>query len=253
MKGKLLILISALFWFVVRSSFAETAEFEGRYWMANLEGKVSVTTDTALGTDIDLENDLGISDENFPEARMSWYPTEKSQIRLSYTQVGYDATKVLDKTVTFSGKTYTSGTTVNTSIDVKYARLAWLWQLLSVGDDNLKISPLIEAKGFEVESSLDAPAVSLSESKKFLGGLPTVGVAFEAHLIKSVSLFAEVSGIAAGNYGHMIDAEGGIKITPLPHFSLMGGYRVFDLKVEINDDRGDLQLTGPFAGGQLRF
>jgi hypothetical protein len=231
-----------------------TLELEGRYWITDLKGRIKVT-EAHLGTDIDFKRDLGIKDENFPEARLTWYTGPKSKIRLAYTQAGFEGDENVDRTIEFHGRTYTVGTRVETDLKVKYLRLGWAWQFIDIGKGAVKLGTLLEGKGFWIKASLDAPDLSppVKESKKFLFGLPTIGVALDINPHKIVNIFGEVSGLPAGSYGYVYDAEAGIKLIPVKFLSIIGGYRIFDVKARDDPDYGKLRFHGPFGGVTLRF
>ena len=235
---------------VITSSFAGSLiEVEGRYWITDLEGKAKVTT-TAAGTDINLKDDLGVKDEDFPEVRATLSLLGSSKLRLAYTQVGYSGDQNISRTVVFDGQTYSLGVNVDTDIDLQYIRLGWIWEFLNISD-KLKISSLIEAKGFVIDASLKTPVIS--ESENFTGGVPAVGVLVEFQPFKKIGVFAEVSGIDVGSYGYLYDAEIGIKINPIDNFSINAGYRMFDLNFEDDSDYAKLKITGPFFSGEFRF
>lgn len=229
-------------------------EFEGRYWITDLTAEAKVTG-SGIGTDIDLKDDLGIKDEDFPDVRFTWYPGPNSKVRLAYTQVAYSGDKTIGRTIAFDGKIYTIGTRVITYYDVKYLRLGWTWQFINIVKGKVKFGTLVEAKGALVDISLDAPYLipPIKESEKFIGGLPTVGAALDINPHKLVNVFAEVSGIYAGKYGYFLDGEAGIKIIPIKNVSVVGGYRIFDVTVEDEPDLAQLRISGPFIGATLRF
>lgn len=229
-------------------------EFEGRYWITDLTGEAKVT-ESGIGTKIDFEEDLGIKDENLPEGRFTWYTGPNSKLRLTYTQVAYSGDKNIERTIEFGGKTYTVGTRVKTDVDLIYVRLGWAWQFINIAKGKVKLGTLLEAKGFLVDISLDAPDLPspVEESEDFIGGLPTVGLALDINPHRILNIFAEVSGIYAGNYGYLFDGEAGVKIIPIKNLSLFGGYRLLDLKAEDDPDFAKLRILGPFAGITLRF
>ena len=229
-------------------------ELEGRYWITDLKGKVKVI-ETFTGTDVDFKRDLGIKDENFPEARLTWYTGPKSRIRLAYTQAGFEGDETLTRTIEFDGKTYTVGTRVETDVKVRYLRLGWAWQFIDIGKGAVKLGPLLEGKGFWGKVSLEAPDLSpsIKESEKFLFGLPTIGIALDIHPHKMVNIFGEASGLTAGSYGFIYDAEAGIKLIPIKFLSIIAGYRIFEIKAEHNHDYAKLRFHGPFVGATLRF
>jgi hypothetical protein len=231
-----------------------TLEFEGRYWMPDLKGKVKAT-EAYIGTDTDFKRDLGIKDENFPEARLTWYTGPKSKIRLAYTQADFEGDENLNRTIEFNGQTYTVGTRVKTDVKVRYLRLGWAWQFIDIGKGVVKLGTLLEGKGFWGKVSLEAPDLSpsIKESEKYLFGLPTLGIALDINPHKMVNVFGEASGLTAGSYGYIYDAEAGIKLIPVKFLSIIVGYRIFEIKAKDNPDYAKLRLHGPFAGATLRF
>lgn len=229
-------------------------EFEGRYWITDLTAKAKVTENN-IGTDVDFKADLGLKDKNFPEGRFTWYTGPKSKLRLAYTQISYSGDKNVERIIEFGGETYTVGTRVITDLDVKYLRLGWVWQFINVAEGKVKFGTLLEAKGFWVDTTLEAPNIvpPVKESEKFAIGLPTIGVALDINPHKIVNIFAEISGLPGGKYGYFFDSEAGIKIIPIKNLSVMGGYRIFDIKAKDEPDYAKLKISGPFIGATLRF
>lgn len=250
------ILLSVCFLVVTTAiAFADTkVEFEGRYWITGLTAKAKVTED-GIGTDIDFKADLGLKDKNFPEGRFTWYTGPKSKLRFAYTQISYSGDKNAERTIEFGGETYAVGTRVITDLDVKYLRLGWAWQFINVADGKVKFGTLLEAKGFWVDTSLEAPNMfpPVKESEKFAIGLPTIGFALDINPHKVVNVFAEISGLPAGKYGYFLDGEAGVKVIPLKNLSIIGGYRIFDIKAKDEPDYARLKISGPFIGATLRF
>ncbi|MFH1622555.1 MAG: hypothetical protein ABIA97_05480 [Candidatus Omnitrophota bacterium] len=250
------IIIVCIFSLVLLSStvFAEPKiEFEGRYWIAGLSSHAKVTENSVIGTDMDLEDDLGVGDDNLPEARLIWNIGPNSMLRAAYTQVSYGGDKNIEKTIYFNGNTYALGTNVSTDLDVDYFRLGWAWQFLNIGDDKVKAGPLLEVKAFMVDMSLDAPSIGVSEAEDFIIALPTFGGIVDIDIGEKFSLFAEASGLPSADYGHFFDTEIGIKFIPLKNFTIVAGYRVIDIELEDDDSYGELDMKGPFFGATFRF
>ncbi|MFC1703850.1 hypothetical protein ACFL1E_03575 [Candidatus Omnitrophota bacterium] len=226
---------------------------EGRYWMPQLNADVMVDDDLLSGTEIDFQDDLGIGDQSFPEARVLWQVGEDDLLRFIYTQASYDGDETLVRTVNFGGQSYTVGARVESGMDILYLRLGWQHDFISLLNDSITIGSLVDAKAFFIDASLNAPTLAISESEEFIGGLPTIGATFDFQPIENVSVFSEISGMYAGSYGHLFDGEVGISIEPIEHFSLVGGYRIFGMQIELDSDQVELTLGGPFVGGSWRF
>jgi len=242
--------------FILRIGFAWAGpiiEFDGRYWMPDFDSDIRVE-ESNIGTDFDVKDDLGFDDENFPDARVIWNTGPNSKFRIGYTQISYEGSQAISRTIEFGGKSYTGGTLVNSEMDISYMRLGWIWQFINIAD-KFKAGPVLEAKGIMADVKLEAPNLSpaVSEKEEFIGGLPTAGVALDFTPIDQLNLFCEAGALYAGEYGHFLDAEAGIEIKPLKNVSLIGGYRIVDLKVEYEPDYVKMRLIGPFAGGKIMF
>jgi hypothetical protein len=229
-------------------------EFEGRFWFTDLEGRVKVT-EFDIGTDINLKKDLDIKDEGYPEVRLTWYTGKKSKIRFAYTQADYEGDANLQRTILFNGTTYNAGTRVVTDLDIKYFRVGWAWQFINIDNGLFKLGTLIEGKGFWAKTRLEAPDLvpALIEKVRFAFALPTIGAALDINPHKMLNIFAEGSGLPAGKYGHMYDAEAGIKLIPIKILSIIGGYRLLEFKVKEDRDFAKARLHGPFVGVTVRF
>lgn len=229
-------------------------ELEGRYWIADVSASAKVKSGLVAGTDIDFKDDLALGAENLPELRLTVFTGLNSKIRLAYTRASFDGEKTLGKDIQFSGTTFSANTRVATELDVNYVRLGWAWQFLTI-PTKVKFGPLLEAKAFLVDASLKTRGLtpSLRESETFLIGFPTVGLALDVSAHEIINLFAEASGLPAGDFGHIVDAEVGVKLIPLKNLTISGGYRVFDIRAGDNSNFARLRLFGPFVGVSLRF
>jgi len=232
-----------------------TLELEGRFWFTDVQGKMKVTDSNDVGTDIDLKADLGVKDENIPELRLFWYPGKKTKIWAAYGQVGFEGDEDIQKTIQFGDTIYTVGTRVETDADIKYLNVAWAWQFIYIDNGFLKLGTLLEAKVFWVKGSLEAPNLSppVKESEKFVFGLPTLGLALDLNPHKMLNIYAQGSGMYAGSYGYLYDAEIGVKLIPIKILSIMGGYRIMQFRAEHDEDYARVKLHGPFVGVTVRF
>ncbi|MBU2540767.1 MAG: hypothetical protein KJ593_02595 [Candidatus Omnitrophica bacterium] len=229
-----------------------TVEFQGRYWVTDLDTEAKVV-ESNVGAKFDFKTDLGIGDEDFPEGRIIWHIGPNNKIRLGYTQVDYSGDQSISRTIEFKGQSYTSGAQVKSDLDITYLRFGWLWQFVDLFDGGMKFGTILEAKGILADVSLDAPALTIKESEEFFGVLPTVGVTLDINPVKKMNLFAEISGISAGDYGYFFDAEAGIKILPFKNLDIVGGYRMIDIEAEDDPDFFQAQISGPFLAATLKF
>ena len=251
---RLILLASALLFLVPSLALAQIVELEGRYWFLDVKAKARVDSSSIPGTDVDFIEDLGLDAENAPGVRLTFGLPFNSKIRLAFTALHLEGDTTLAQTITFGGSAFTANTQVNSELDIHYGRLGWIWQPIVV-PGILKLGPILELKVAVLDASVETrntvPATKESQELGLI--LPTIGAAVDFTPHRVIHLFAEVSGLPAGSLGHIVDAEAGIRIVPLPFLTIAGGYRLFDLKIEHDDDRGRAKLYGPFVGVSVRF
>lgn len=233
---------------------AEIVDFEGRYWFTDLKANVRAKSGSLPGTDVDFVDDLGLKSDNAAEARVTFFTGLNSRIRLAYTKLDFDSDRTLSKTITFEGDTFTANSRVASDLEIHYGRLGWIWQPLAI-PGLIKVGPVLELKGFLIDAELRTRDVMprVKESATFPLVLPTVGAALDISPHRMITLFGEASGLPAGDYGHIVDAEAGIRFIPVSFFTISAGYRMFDLRVGAKDDFAKLRIFGPFVGASLRF
>jgi hypothetical protein len=227
-------------------------EFEGRYWITNLSAETKVTG-AGKGTDIDLKSDLGIADKNFPSGRINFFISPKHRLSLNYTPISFNTDSNLKRTVDFDGQTYTVNTRVIGKLDLQYFRFGWAYQFVNLEGGMFKFGTLLEIKGVRGDVSLAAPNLGIDNSWDFNAWLPTLGVALDINPTSFLNFFVEVSGLPAGQYGTIWEAEAGIKFIPFKNFSISGGYRLVDIDAHNDPDYAKVKLGGPYVGLSLRF
>ena len=232
-------------------------ELESYLWRPELTSTVrsvagGAPIDPALAT-LDLKADLGMQDQDAVDYRLTFRTGPHSRVRLAYLGLQYDGDAHVERTIEFNGQTYLVGTRVISALSLDYARLGWIWQFL--GNDSARLGTIVEAKAVKIDAALRAPGLQppVEESDSRSAVLPTVGLALDLTPHRVINLFAEVSGIAAGSRGRFLDGEVGLRLTPLRFLTIVGGYRVIDLRLEDEPDLAELKDKGPFFGFNLRF
>ena len=232
-------------------------ELESYLWRPDLTATVRSVAGDAIAdpsqATLDLEEDLGMQDDDAFDTRLTFHIGPRSRVRLAW--VGLDTTgdQELDRTVEFDGRTYVAGTRVVSALRLDYGRVGWIWEF--AGNEQVRLGSVVEAKWVEIDTALHAPdlvpPVDGTDSLSAL--LPAVGLALEVAPGRLLGLFAEVTGIAAGDGGHVLDGEVGVRLTPTPYLTLVGGYRTLDVRIEDDEDFADVADTGPYVGLRLQF
>jgi len=232
-------------------------ELESYLWRPDLTATVrSVAGDAIADPDqatLDLKADLGMQDDDAFDTRLTFHIGPRSRVRLAWVDLDTAGDQQLARTVEFDGRTYVAGTRVVSALRIDYGRVGWTWEF--AGNERVRLGTVVEAKWVEIDTALHAPdlvpAVDGADSCSAL--LPTVGLALDVAPGHLLGLFAEVTGIAAGDRGHVLDGEVGVRLTPTPYLTLVGGYRTLDVRIEDGEDLGDFEDAGPYVGLRLRF
>lgn len=229
-------------------------ELEARLWSAALTGTVEVR-EGGLGTTIDLEDDLGIEDDEPVELRLTLRPSRRTQVRLAWTNLSFDGDEVLSRTIEFGGQTFTFSSRVVSQLDVDYARAGFAWQFLSNRDGTFRLGPLVEVKGFRGEASIAAPELPFpaAESEELEGAFGAVGAVLDIEAGRWVQVFAEGSYVVEADDAEGTDLEAGIRVLFAERLAAVVGYRSFSVEAAEDDDEFDLDIEGPYVGLTLRF
>lgn len=229
---------------LVSSTASAVVDVEARYWFSTIDSEVKVSSGTLVGTDIDVVTDLGLDEQkNFFEGRLKLELGSHS-LRYAFVPLKWDGSKALTQSVTFNGQTYTASTQVDTDLKLTYHRLGYEYDFIDLMDN--KFGMIIELKYFDTEARLKAPALGLNEAESIKAPVPTVGLAAQVGLPFLVNIGGEITGVSLGSTAYLVDAEAAVNFKPAPFVVISGGYRLFKLHLENNDDQVDFSVKGPF-------
>ena len=237
--------------FAAGTLYAQThIELEARGWFSDVNSTIRVERQ-GLGTDIDGKDDLGFSRAAFPVGRatLSW---GNHRFSFDYTPLEFTGDRVISRTLSFNGRTYTFGTRVASTLDVNHLQLGWTYHFHLL-DRMVKFGPMVEAHGFLMSGELRAPDFNVDSKEDLSVGLPTVGLSVEISPLKLFDIYGCASGMGAGDYGHFIRSEAGVRFRPIRFVQLSAGYKTFNLRVAESNDFSRLHLRGPFVGGGFRW
>lgn len=252
-----ILIVGALALWPLAAAAQAKFELETRLWQPDLtssvrsvEGVEAIDPELAV---VDLKADLGMTDDDFLDYRLTVHTGPRSRIRFAYTALEYDGDATVTRAIEFQGTTYELGTRVVSDLTMDYYRLGWVWQFL--GGPTARLGTVLEAKAVEIDAGLLAPELEppVDERDSISAVFPTVGLALDLTPSRYLDLFAEVSGIDIGDTGSFVDAEVGIRLTPVRFLTLIGGWRMVDLEVEDDEDFAKLEDSGPFFGALIRF
>lgn len=244
--------------FIIPSAGAFAAEkktdqggirIEARYFKPDLTLDAKTSHDDLA---VDFKNELGMEANNEYEYRI--FLGDKFWI--SYTQFGFDGLRNVNN-ITYDGKTYRGA--VDSKVDLKYAKATWIRPLSRSRNVNF----LFDIKAVDLKTRVHGELSGehngqATSEYRFRGALPTVGVAVKNKLGKNADIYAEATGLYISKFGHVYDAEAGMKLTVGKGTAIDIGYRIFDINYKRDsgsseEERAQLRLNGPYFGLVHKF
>lgn len=229
---------------------ATHAEFAYLWWKP--EPDITIASGS-LSSDIDLVNDLGISDTRFRELRIALKPGRKHKVRFSYTPIKYTADQVpLQRTVVFNGRTYAVSVPVSSDVKWDFYRFGYEWDAISMRRGFIGL--VTEVKYNKITASLDSAIVS--EQTEVTAPVPTIGGIARGYLTEYVSVTGEFTALKLDRTDfrakfYDFDLYGQVNLTR--NVAAQVGYRSIDADYRVDADNGVLKLKGVYFGGAVRF
>jgi hypothetical protein len=234
-------------------------EFEGIYWYPDMRAKAQIgISPLRSGTEFSLEGDFDAGDRNIPSGRFTWFTGDKSRLILDYARRDFSGQAVLGRPIEIRDTTFNAGAVASADLDLGLARFGWIWQFITFRSGKVKLGTLVEARAVFSEITVQGQAFGAPVAREHARvnfGLPTLGFALDINPNDAWNLFARMSAMSFGRFGHIADGEAGIKLIPFKNISISGGYRY--QATEVRAPRRDAHMRyifeGPFASASLRF
>ena len=222
---------------LVGTNASAVVDLEGRYWLTTMDDEIKSGT---TGTTINFVDDLGVDDkENFFDIRAT-VELGSHKLRYGYMPMSWSGAKSTAP-ITFNGQSFSGA--VNSELDIAYHRLGYEYDIIDLLNNRLGV--IFEVKYFDIDAKLTATGVSETASIK--APVPTIGIAAQAGLPFLLSVGGEITGMSLGSAAWLVDAEAGVNFKPAPFVVVSGGYRIFKLHVDYDDDLVDISVSGPFV------
>lgn len=244
----------AIFSLLLTPAFAdEIFSFKTGYLTLTPSGDFGVSADSASATILDLENDLGVGDDDgyFLDAGL-----QMGSFRLStaYLPINFSGDAILTQDVSFNGKTFVLGSRVKSDIKIDIYDAGLTWYLVNLDDTPARIQfgPEVSVKYVDARVGMQNSALGLDESKSVGVPVPTVGARARVALADFLGVVGRV-GYAEYDGNRFMDVDGQVEFSPVPMVGVFAGYRYLDVKVDHKDLFIDATFAGPYAGALIRF
>jgi hypothetical protein len=225
------------------------------YWFPTADFVVASEGLGIPGTSINFKNDLGLTDQRFPEVQITLRPSRGQKLRFQYIPIKYDQSAVLKANIVFNGINYPLNVPVNSTLDWKAYRFAYEYDFVVKNSGFAGF--IAEAKYTDVQVNLAAPG--LAEFAHARGPIPALGGIGRVYVVPNISITGEVTGfkwpssISKQYAAHYVDVDVYGTVNFTNNVGAQVGYRSLDVGYLIKTDTGSLTLKGLYFGVIARY
>jgi hypothetical protein len=132
-------------------------------------------SDTSTGSDIDLEDDLGL-ESSTSVARLGgyWWLNERHRFDVAYFDLSRDASKQIEETIEFGDETFVINTVVNASSDLTVIKTDYTFAMLARDRGYLGITAGLYVS--QTTLNLTVANLSVGEEQDVTAPLPVIGL-----------------------------------------------------------------------------
>ena len=224
-----------------------------RFWKPS--PVLTLSTDTLVGAgvgEVDFVQEFGIEDKYFPEFRVTLGRPHK--FRANFVTFDYDAEAIIQRTITFQGRTFNIGAPATADIKWKLYNFGYEWDFVSL--DRGFVGFIADLKYNRVEASIDSPVLTAPATTDVTAPIPTIGAIGRGYLSQNFSVTGELTGMNF-HYGEdelkFWDFDLYATISAGRNFAVQGGYRSVVADYLIDEDTGHLKMKGLYFGAFVRF
>jgi hypothetical protein len=181
----------------------------GAFWQT-FETKVRLNGETADGTDIDWEKDLGL-DRNLTVGQLGGFYRfgDHSRLDLTYVPWKRENTRTIDRDIQWGDVIYEAGATLNTKAKVQMLNIIYRYSFFNNGKVTFGLNGGVSSLWSDVSLSGEGTVSgggtasgTIAKSSKVIFPIPVLGVHFDMTLMKRLIWKAEGNFFAATISGY---------------------------------------------------
>ena len=250
---------TALLGFEPPGALAQTSDFD-RYslslgvFITDRDGETQLNTPgTADGTPVDLENDLGL-EQSSSVFRLDGYFrfNEKHRIDFSWFDLSREATKQIEKDITWEGTLFPINATIKGDFDLAIYKLAYTWSFMRREKGYLGLTAGLYIA--DIAARLSSVNIADREGGDVTAPLPVIGLRGEYNLSEKWSLraSAEYFALEYGDFdGSLFDFYAGVDYRLFDHMALGLGYNNVRMDVDVTAADFDGSLDWNYDGALI--
>ena len=224
----------------------------GYYWFPELSGVIRVDDAGIVGTELDLEDDLGLDNESYPVVE-SFAGIGKHHLSLAYYNLDYDGDTVLTKDIYFNGELFHANERVVSNLKYDNYDVMYRYDLIDLENFLAGGSLGLVARVMVFDGSTSIASATVTTKEDFTAPIPMVGANFHVGILKDIlEARVLVTGIGYSD-NTAFDGQAEISLTPFPFMDIHGGYRFLKIDVEEDDVKFDFDNSGLYVALTVSF
>jgi hypothetical protein len=241
---------------VVAQANAFEVGARGYVWFPDLKkADIQTITNGIQGSDINTKDMLGVGNKATFSVE-AYGGVGKNHLSLMFTPFGYTTDNVLAAALNYNGVNYTAGTSVHSDLSYSMFDLRYQRDLINLENvlAGFSVGGIAQIKYSTGSFTLNAAGTGIEQKKSFNSVIPMIGVGAHIGLLANLlEMRAQVTGggYSSGNYSY--EALADLSLTPFPFLDIHAGYKILQLKMDVNDYQMNTLYTGPYIGLSLGF
>ncbi|MFP4650166.1 MAG: TIGR04219 family outer membrane beta-barrel protein [Desulfobacterales bacterium] len=227
-------------------------------WQASPSGNLAYEGTDNLGTDLDLEDDLGYDDETDFTARLKiGMPLVIPNIYLMATPLEYEERSTRTEKFEFGDKEFEAKEEFRSRLTLDHYDIGLFYNIPLLRGftlNTLSVEAGLNARIIDAEAVIEQEVSGTTRYEKKSGTIPVPMVYLGLGLqpLDRLGLEAEVRGISYSDY-EILSLIGRLKVDAVGPVFVSGGYRYDAYDVEDDDLEIDLDFSGPFLETGVDF
>lgn len=231
-------------------------------YFSSVNSDVSLDSSSGPGTEIDLEDDLGLDKWSAsPWLAFNWRFYPRHQLHVEWFQLNRDGSQAAGFDLEFGGSVFTAGVRLDSALDINIGRVTYGYSFIRDERNDLSLAVGLHIATFKATLtgtgliSVDgAPIVNTSHTESTSSltfPLPHLGLNYHRKL--TPKLVATVT--ALGFYieledfrGYLIEVDGTLAYQITDSIGIGGGVKYYNFNVTDKDSDGDARFDMDFIG-----
>ncbi len=243
--------LTVIFCFVVP---VQAIELGGRvyWWFTSLDGEIKVDSGSIEGTKIDVSDDLGLEDEDFPVIEI-FVGAGKHQLCFAFYNLDFDGDNRLDKDIAFNGEIFNLGDQIRTTFDADVYDIRYHYEFLENETLLAGLSLELVARVAIMDGEGGVVSSVTASNEEFTQPIPFVGINLDLGILADL-IGARLLATCGYYNGPWIDGQAEIAFHPLPFIYITGGYRILYFNIDVEDlELDSFNFAGPYVGLTVRW